>query len=107
MNRSDIRHLIEASFAAGRPDYARATCQTWLASSPGALGIRFYLAKALAAERQTADALPQLETVTAVDFEHAGACRLVATPATQKTAATRGAAAAPPRRGRPPAVKSH
>ncbi|MEK7311000.1 MAG: hypothetical protein AAB382_03420, partial [Chloroflexota bacterium] len=106
MNRSDIRHLIEASFAAGRPDYARAMCQTWLASSPGDLGIRFYLAKALAAERQTADALPQLETITAVDFEHAGACRLIATLATKKTDAIRAAAVAHVLDGHPLAIKT-
>lgn len=106
MNRSDIRHLIDASFTAGRPDYARAMCQAWLASSPGDLGLRFCLAKAFAAERQAADALTQLETIAAADFEHAGAFRLIATLAAKKADAVRAAAVAHVLDGHPPAIKA-
>lgn len=94
MNRSDMCLLVEASVTAGRPDYARAVCQAWLASAPGDLGIRFLLAKALAAEKQTADALAQLDAITAADFERASAYRLIAGLAPGKADAARAAALA-------------
>ena len=49
MNRVELRFLIEAAFTAGRPDFARVLSTAWLTTAPGDLGIRFYLAKALAA----------------------------------------------------------
>lgn len=78
MTRSDLLFLIQASAAAGRPDYARLVCNAWLKRAPGDLEIRFRLAQALAAEKQANEAVKQLEAITAVDFEHAAAHRFIA-----------------------------
>jgi len=77
MNRTDTFFLIESSLAVRRNDYACALAQAWLAKWPGDNRARFYLAKAYALNVQTEEAARELTTITAVDFEHAGAYRLL------------------------------
>jgi hypothetical protein len=79
MNRAELRFLIESSFTAGRPDYARVLSTAWLAVSPGDLAVRFYFARALAAEKQVQDALKELAAIISVDYEHTAAYKLLAT----------------------------
>ncbi len=77
MNRTDICFLIETSLSANRPDYARELAGVWLAKWPGDLGIKFYLARALAGEERPKEAAAILESITQVDLEHAAAHRLL------------------------------
>jgi len=69
MQRTDLLQLIEASLASGQPDYARQVALRHLADWPGDLGVQRTLARALAAQDNSAAAAAVLERVVAVDPE--------------------------------------
>ncbi len=80
MNRSDSLTLIDSALAAGRTDYAEAMARAWLVSWPGDLAMQYGLARALIVRTPVdpASILPLLDSILAVDVEHAAAHRMLA-----------------------------
>ena len=77
LNRRALIRLINASFHAERPDYARSLARGWLEKWPNDIRVQFALGRAYAAEGRADAGLGILSELISLDPEHAPAQKLL------------------------------